>query len=173
MFERAGYSGYADIVRSIFCTSTYKQFLTTINKSMSPTAEPDTDFQSPASKRQCTSTSLCYVERHLVDLVRWKEEGGTVRDLDIQSNRTHKWMQSAIQLRLKQRDTQSTKQDHGNRPSVATASGNQGVDDASDSSHYPKFRWELNNLLEEANLSEIAKELNGVHKQSEGKIIIL
>ena len=138
--------------------------LTTINKLLSPTAEPDTDLQSPASKRQCTSSSLCHVEHHLVDLVRWKEEDGAIKNLAIQSNRTHKWMESAIQLRLKQRDTQSTKDDHGNESSVAASSGNQGVDNASESSHYPKFRWELNNLLEDANLSEIAKELSEVHR---------
>lgn len=84
-----------------------------------------------------------------MDLVRWKEEDGAIIDLEINSNRTHKWIESAIRLQSRQRDTQSTSREN-----------QENVDNVSDSGSYPKFQWELNNLLEDVNLSEIAEELS-------------
>ena len=81
-----------------------------------------------------------------MDLVRWKEEDGAIIDLEINSSRTHKWVESAIRLQSMQRDTQSTSREN--------------KDNVSDSGSYPKFRWELNNLLEDVNLSEIAEEFS-------------
>ena len=93
--------------------------------------------------------------------MRQKEEGGAIRDLEIHSNRTHDWTQSVTQLGFKIGDITSTESQPSN---VADASGSQGVDDAPNSSSYPKSRQELRNLLKDAKLGEVAKELSGVHR---------
>ena len=133
-------------------------------------AGPVADLQplSPASKRLCTSTPPCYVEHHLVDLIRWKEENGTIRELEIQSNRAQYWTQSAAKLGFELGGIKSTKENqyqYENEPnSVVAASENQGIENAPDSSNYPKSQLELCNLLEDANLSEISKELSEIHR---------
>ena len=103
-----------------------------------------------------------------MDLVRWKEEGRTIRELEIHSNRAHDWMQSATQLGFKIRDITSTEESQyhhqSDEPSVADVSGSQGVDDIANFSNYPKSWQELSNLLEDTKLSEVAKELSGVHR---------
>ena len=163
MFEHAGYQDYADKVKSIGMF--VKNIILSVLCSPTATAEPNTDLQPPASKRLCTSIPPpCYVKHHLVDLVRWREEGGAIRELEIHSNRTHDWTQSATQLGFKLGDITSTEESQ--QSNVADASGNQGVDDASNSSSYPKSWQELSNLLEDAKLGEVAKELSEVATQN-------
>ena len=80
-------------------------------------AEPFAEVQLPASKRQCMSTSPCYIEDQLVDLVRWKEEDGAIRELEINSNRPHNWTQN---VGLELEDIETTECHHKrNEPSIS------------------------------------------------------
>ena len=88
-------------------------------------------------------------------------------ELEIQSNRTQSWTQSAAQLGFELKDIKSTAENQHrseNEASVAAGSVDQEIDDTHDSSDYPKSMQELSSLLEGGNLSEVAKELNGAHR---------
>ena len=114
------------------------------------------------------STSPCYVEHQLVDLVRWKEEDGAIRELEINSNRAHNWTQNAARLGLELEDIETTECHHKRiEPSI---SGKQRINDTLHPSKYPKSiaRQELSNLLEDAKLGEAANDLIGVHKMERG-----
>ena len=104
-----------------------------------------------------------------MDLVRWKEADGAEREPEIQSNRAHEWTQSATQLGAELGDVKSIEQrqyHHRDEPSVTATctSGKQRIDNVPDPSKYPKSWQGFSNLLEDAKLSEIAKELSSVHK---------
>ena len=56
------------------------------------------------------STSSRIEHQLLPDLVRWNEEDGAVKELEIQSNRAHKWTQSATRLGFELGDIKSTEE---------------------------------------------------------------
>ena len=101
------------------------------------------------------------IEHRFLDLIKWEDEKGIKRELRTYSKIGHKWRQIATQLgfELGQIDA-----DYRTRYSCITAVFRQwfaeNAKNLPNASRYPKSWQGLINLLEDAELGEVAQELN-------------
>ena len=107
-------------------------------------------------------SGLAGVEHHLVDLLKWEDENGVIRELKIYSKIAHRWRQIATQLGFELGEIDSIEENHHRNHSRVTAVLSQWFDNAvnlPNASQYPKSWLGLINLLEDAELGEVAEEL--------------
>ena len=102
------------------------------------------------------------VEQHFMELIKWKDEKGVKRELRIYSKIAHKWRQIATQLGLERGEIESVDADNHTRYrciTVVMGRWLENADDLPNASRYPKSWQGLINLLEDAELRDVAKEL--------------
>ena len=107
-------------------------------------------------------TSLPGVEHHFVDLIKWEDENGGERELRIYSKIAHKWRQIATRLGFELGEIESVEENHHRNDSRITAVLRRWFENArslSNASRYPKSWQGLTNLLEDAELGEVADEM--------------
>ena len=107
-------------------------------------------------------TGLAGVEHHLVDLLKWEDENGGIRELKIYSKIAHKWRKIAARLGFETGEIESIEENHHRNHSRVTNVLSQWFDNARNlpnASRYPKSWPGLINLLEDAELGEVAEEL--------------
>ena len=119
------------------------------------------DFQPPPHKRRFTD-DLQDVEHRFVDLIKWEDENGVTRELRIYSKIAHKWRQIATQLGFERGEIDSIEVNHRRNSACITAVLRRWFENAKNlpnGSRYPKSWQGLINLLEDAELGEVAGEL--------------
>ena len=107
-------------------------------------------------------TSLTDVEHHFVDLIKWEDESGVRRELRIYSKIAHKWRQIATRLGSELGEIESVEENHRRNYSRITAVLRRWFENAKslpNASRYPKSWQGLINLLEDAELGEVAEKL--------------
>ena len=122
---------------------------------------PFVDIQAPPRKQHFTD-NLQDVKHHFVDLIKWEDENGVKRELRIYSKVAHKWRQLATRLGLELGEIKSINNDYRTRYSRITAVFEQWFENAKNlpnASRYPRSWQGLINLLEDAELGEVAEEL--------------
>ena len=107
-------------------------------------------------------TSLADVEHHFVDLIKWEDENGVQREFRIYSKIAHKWRQIATRLGFELGKIKSIKKNDYEDDSRITTVLRRWFENARslpNSGRYPKSWQGLINLLEDAELGEVAEEL--------------
>ena len=107
-------------------------------------------------------TSLPDVEHHFVDLIKWEDENGVKRELRIYSKIAHRWRQVATRLGFELGEIESVEENHHRNDSRITAVLRQWFENARslpNAGRYPKSWQGLINLLEDAELGEVAEKL--------------
>ena len=107
-------------------------------------------------------TSLPDVEHHFVDLIKWEDENGVKRELRIYSKIAHRWRQIATRLGFELGEIESVEENHHRNDSRITAVLRRWFENArnlSNANRYPKSWQGLINLLEDAELGEVAEEM--------------
>ena len=107
-------------------------------------------------------TSLPDVEHHFVDLIKWEDENGVQRELRIYSKIAHMWERIATRLGFESGEIDAVKDDHRTSYSCITAVLRRWFENARsllNARRYPKSWQGLINLLEDAELGEVAEEL--------------
>jgi hypothetical protein len=107
-------------------------------------------------------TSLADVEHHFLDLIKWEDENGVKKKLKIYSKIAHKWRQIATRLGFEPGEIESLENNHRNDYRCITAVLGRWFENARslpNASRYPKSWQGLINLLEDAELGEVAGKL--------------
>jgi hypothetical protein len=107
-------------------------------------------------------TSLTGVEHHFIGLIEWEDENGAKKKLKIYSKTAHKWRQIATLLGFEPGEIESLENNHRNDSCCITAVLGRWFEDAKNlpnAGRYPKSWQGLINLLEDAELGEVAEEL--------------
>ena len=107
-------------------------------------------------------SSLPDVEHHFVDLIKWEDENGVQRELRIYSKIAHRWRQIATRLGFELGEIESVEENHHRNESRITAVLRRWFENARslrNAGRYPKSWQGLINLLEDAELGEVAEEL--------------
>ena len=123
--------------------------------------ESNTDLQSPPAKRQRIS-DLC-VKNHHVNLIKWRDDNGVPKELQIYSRIAHKWDVIASQLGLEPGEIKSIRSNYFDDHDRVTDMLRRWFDDARslpNAKSYPKSWDGLIELLKDARLSEVAEELH-------------
>ena len=97
-----------------------------------------------------------------MDLIKWEDENGVKRELRIYSKISHKWRQIATQLGFEPGEIESIDADYRTRYCRITIVLGRWFENAKhlpNASKYPKTWQGLINLLEDAELGEVAVEL--------------
>ena len=97
-----------------------------------------------------------------MDLIKWEDENGVKRELRIYSKIAHKWRQIATRLGFELGEIESVEENHHRNDSRITAVLRRWFENArslANASRYPKSWQGLINLLEDAELGEVAEEL--------------
>ena len=98
-----------------------------------------------------------------MDLIKWEDGNGVIRELRIYKKVAHKWKQIATQLGLEPGEIETISIDyHGKCYECITNVLRQWFENAGNlpnASRYPKSWQGLVNLLEDVELGEIAEEL--------------
>ena len=106
--------------------------------------------------------SLPDVEHHFVDLIKWEDENGVQRELRIYSKIAHRWRQIATRLGFELGEITSVEENYYTNDSRITAVLRRWFENARslpNAGRYPKSWQGLINLLEDAELGEVAEEL--------------
>ena len=106
--------------------------------------------------------SLTDVEHHFVDLIKWEDENGVKRELRVYSKIAHKWRQIATRLGFELGEIESVEENCHRNDSCITAMFRrwfENVRSLPNAGSYPKSWQGLINLLEDAELGEVAEEL--------------
>ena len=114
------------------------------------------------------------VQHHCLELLRWRDENDTTRELKLYSRVAHRWNQIATLLGFDYGQIESIK----NNPPFTDLDRVKSVfiqwfENAAslpNASRYPKSWQGLINLLEDAELSEVAKELCTVLTSINGSV---
>ena len=107
-------------------------------------------------------TSLPDVEHHFIDLIKWDDENGVKRELRVYSKIAHKWRQIASRLGFELGEIESVEENYHRNDSRITAVLKRWFENARslpNARRYPKSWQGLINLLEDAELGEVAEEL--------------
>ena len=108
-------------------------------------------------------TSLPDVEHHFVDLIKWEDENGVKRELRIYSKIAHRWREIATRLGFELGEIESIRKNYpfNDNDRVTTILGRwfENARSLSNAGRYPKSWQGLINLLEDAELSEVAEEI--------------
>ena len=108
-------------------------------------------------------TSLLDVEHRFVDLIKWKDENGGERELRIYSKIAHRWRQIATRLGFELGEIESIRKNYpfDDNDRVTTVLGRwfENARSLSNARRHPKSWQGLINLLEDAELSEVAEEI--------------
>ena len=103
------------------------------------------------------------IENRFVDLIKWEDENGVKRELRIYSKVAHKWRQIATQLGFEPGEIESIRKnnpfDDRDRVTVVLGRWFDNAKNLPNASRYPKSWQGLINLLEDAELGEVAEEL--------------
>ena len=102
------------------------------------------------------------VEHRFVDLIKWEDENRDKRELRIYSKIAHKWRQIATQLGFELGEIESIDADYCTsycRITVVLGRWFENAKNLLNASRYPKSWQGLINLLEDAELGEVAEEL--------------
>ena len=103
------------------------------------------------------------IENRFVDLIKWEDENGVKRELRIYSKIAHKWRQIATQLGFELGEIESIRKnnpfDDHDRVTVVLGRWFDNARNLPNASRYPKSWQGLINLLEDAELGEVAEEL--------------
>ena len=98
-----------------------------------------------------------------MDLIKWEDENGVIKELRIYSKIAHKWRQIATQLGFELGEIESIRKnnpfDDRDRVTVVLGRWFENARNLPNASRYPKSWQGLINLLEDAELSEVATEL--------------
>ena len=97
-----------------------------------------------------------------MDLIKWENDSGIVRELRIYSKVAHKWKQIATRLGFELGEIESVEENHHRNDSRITAVLRRWFENARNlpnANRYPKSWHGLINLLEEAELGEVAEEV--------------
>ena len=108
-----------------------------------------------------------------MDLLKWEDESGVRRELKIYSKIAHRWRQIATRLGFELGEIESIEEDHRRNHSCVTAVLRQWFDNAKNlpnASRYPKSWLGLINLLEDAELGEVAEELHTALSSSQNSV---
>ena len=123
---------------------------------------PFADFQPPPQK-QVFIDDLQNIEYRFVDLIKWEDENGVKREFRIYSKIAHKWRQIATLLGFEPGEIESIRKNNpfDDRDRVAVMLGRwfDNAKNLPNASRYPKSWQGLINLLEDAELGEVAEEL--------------
>ena len=121
------------------------------------------DFLLPSSIRQRNVTdNLQDVEHRFLDLIKWKDEAGIIKELRIYSKIGHKWRQIATRLGFEPGEIESVEENHNKNYFRITAIFGRWFENAislPNASRYAKSWQGLIHLLEDAELGEVAEEL--------------
>ena len=102
------------------------------------------------------------VEHRFVDLIKWEDENRDKRELRIYSKIVHKWRQIATQLGFELGEIESIDADYRTsycRITVVLGRWFENAKNIPNAGRYPKSWQGLINLLEDAELGEVAEEL--------------
>ena len=103
------------------------------------------------------------VQHHYLGLLKWKDENGTIKELKIYSRVAHKWNQVATLLGFDHGQIESIKNNPPfndlDRVQTVFRQWFENATKLPNASKYPKSWQGLINLLEDVELSEVAKEL--------------
>ena len=102
------------------------------------------------------------IGHRLVNLIKWEDENGVKKELRIYSKIAHKWGQIATQLSFELGEITSIMKNYPFDDDRVTAVLGRWFDNARNlpnASRYPKSWQGLINLLEDAELGEVAEEL--------------
>ena len=103
------------------------------------------------------------IENRFVDLIKWEDENGVKRELRIYSKIAHKWRQIATQLGFEPGEIESVRKnnpfDDSDRVTVVLGRWFDSARNLPNASRHPKSWQGLINLLEDAELGEVAEEL--------------
>ena len=108
-------------------------------------------------------SDLADIEHHFVDLIKWEDENGVKRELRIYSKIAHKWRQIATRLGFELGEIESIRKnypfDDNDRVTAVLRWWFDNARNLPNASRYPKSWQGLINLLEDAELGEVAEEL--------------
>ena len=107
-------------------------------------------------------TSLADVEHHFVGLIKWEDKNGVKRELRIYSRVAHRWRQIATRLGFKLGEIESIDAHYRTnycRVTIVLDLWFENVRSLPNAGRYPKSWQGLINLLEDAELGEVAEEL--------------
>ena len=102
------------------------------------------------------------VLHHLLDMIEWEDEEGSIRELRIYSRITHKWQRITTRLGFELGEIESMEENHRTDRSRVTAVFRQWFDNASNlrnARRYPKSWQGLIDLMKDSELGELAEEL--------------
>ena len=123
--------------------------------------ESDTDLQPPPPKRQHLSD--LQVKNHHLGLIKWKDDNGAIKELKIYSKIAHKWDVIANRLGLEPgqvKSIRSNNYDDHNRVTDVLSHWFYNARGLPNAKNYPKSWDGLINLVNDAELSEVAEELH-------------
>ena len=107
-------------------------------------------------------SDLPSVQHHFLELIKWKDEDGVEKKLRIYSEIAHKWRQIASLMGLEPGQISAIEHDRHETASCVTGVLQRWFEYAGqlpNAKDYPKSWRGLINLLKDAELGEIAKEL--------------
>ena len=121
-------------------------------------------FHTSCIKRQRQFTDdLQDIEHRFLDLIKWEDENGRKRELRIYRKIKHKWKQVAACLGFELGEIASIQKnypfDDYNRVTVVLGEWFDNARGLPNASRYPKSWQGLINLLEDAELGEVAEDL--------------
>ena len=102
------------------------------------------------------------VEHHFMTLIKWMDKNGVKRELRIYCKIAHKWRQISSLLGFDIGEIESVEENHHRNDTRITAVLRKWFENAKNlpnASIYPKSWQGLINLLEDAELGEVAEEL--------------
>ena len=131
------------------------------------------NFDTRAYTSLSDFTSFPGIEHHIVDLLKWEDENGVKRELRVYSKIAHRWRQIATRLGFGLGEIESVEENHHRNDSRITAVLSRWFENArslSNASRYPKSWQGLINLLEDAELGEVAEEMKKVLSSSKNSV---
>ena len=124
--------------------------------------DPFADIQPPPQKQDFIF-DLRDIEHRFMDLIKWEDEKGVKRELRIYSKIAHKWREIATLLGFEPGEIESIRKnypfDDRDRVTVVLGRWFDNAKNLPNASRYPKSWQGLINLLEDAELGEVAQEL--------------
>ena len=97
-----------------------------------------------------------------MDLIKWEDENGVIKELRIYSKIAHKWRQIGTQLGFELGEIESIRKNNpfdSDRVTVVLGRWFDNAKNLPNASRHPKSWQGLINLLEDVELGEVAKEL--------------
>lgn len=105
---------------------------------------------------------LLPVSNHLLDMIKWEDKDGSIRELRIYSRISHKWQKIATRLGIEHGEIESISNNHCEDLTRLTKVFNRWFDNARSLCNdkiYPKSWPGLINLMKDSELGEPADEL--------------